>query len=289
MKKSNCKRNKYFSHFGVFLIPFLIMASLFMLPGKVMAQEGWGPGQDKWKFALGGFFPAVSTELKVDGSLVGDNLDLESLGFSDDDTLWRLDGYWRFAQKHRFTFGYYQFNRDGNIRLAEQIQIGDEIFDVGFLTESELNMGFYTLEYLYSFYQGEKWELAGGLGVYWVDLEFSMRAALDINNQPIAGGPVVESTDFNGPLPFLALNFEYYFTPKWLGILKAGYFQLEVGDFDGKLGTFGANLEYQFTKRWGLGAGYTGFIIDAALEDSNLRGNIEYKYHGIQLYGTLRF
>jgi hypothetical protein len=150
-------------------------------------------------------------------------------------------------------------------------------------------LDFYTIDYLYSFYQGEKWEIAGGLGFYWVGLDFSIGAALDINNNPILGGPVVESTDFNGPLPYLALSFEYYITPKWLAIFKGGYFQLEVGDIDGRLTTLGAKLEYQFTQRWGLGAGYDSFWIDVDIEDDNLKSNIEYNYHGLQVYGILRF
>jgi hypothetical protein len=253
------------------------------------ADEGYGPGQDKWKFQLGGFFPSTNTKLKIDGTQVGDNVDLEGLGLSDDDSIWRLDGYWRFAKKHRLEFGYYQFNRDGSRGLDEQITIGDEIFQVGFLVATELQLDFYTIDYLYSFYQGEKWEIAGGLGVYWVGLDFSIGAALDINNNPILGGPVVESTDFNGPLPYLALNFEYYITPKWLAIFKGGYFQLEVGDIDGRLTTLGAKLEYQFTKRWGLGAGYDAFRIDVDIEDDDLKSSIEYNYHGIQVYGILRF
>jgi hypothetical protein len=259
MKRSIWRGRNFLSDTGALVVGLYLMAALFMLPGKALAQEGYGPGQDKWKFQLGGYFPS------------------------------RLDGYWRFARRHRLGFGYYQFNRDASIRLAEELTIGDEIFEVGFLTATELDLGFYTIDYLYSFYQGEKWEISGGLGAYWVDLEFSIGASLDINNDPIFGGPVVESTDFNGPLPYLALVFEYYITPKWLAIIKGGYFQLEVGDIDGRLTNLGAKLEYQFTKMFGLGAGYDAFRIDADIEDRNLRSSIEYSYHGFQAYGILRF
>ena len=290
MKRSNWLGKNFFSGTGALVIPLFLMVALFMLPDKVMAQEGYGPGQDKWKFSLGAYFPSINTKLKIDGTEVGDNIDLENLvGLDDSDAIFRLDGYWRFAKRHRFGFGYYQFNREASIRLADDITIGDEIFEVGFLATTELNLGFYTIDYLYSFYQGEKWEISGGLGAYWVDLEFSMGASLDINNDPILGGPVVASTDFNGPLPYLALTFEYYITPKWLATFKAGYFQLSVGDIDGRLTNLGARLEYQFTRRWGLGTGYDSFRIDADIEDRNLKSTIEYSYHGFQLYGILRF
>ena len=144
-----------------------------------------------------------------------------------------------------------------------------------------------TIDYMYSLYQGEKWEISGGLGAYWVDLEFSILASLDINGNPITDG--YESTDFSGPLPYLALSFEYYITPKWLAIFKGGYFQLDVGDIDGRLTNLGAKLEYQFTQRFGLGLGYDAFRIDVDLVDGNLKSNIEYNYHGVQVYGILRF
>ena len=272
---------------GLFLLLFTIVSTGLLLPGSARAEEGYGPGQDKWKFALGGYFPSVDTKVKIDGTEIGDNLDLEGLGLSSDESLWRLDGYWRFAQKHRLAFGYYGFDRDGSIGISDQIEIGDIVIPVDAYVSTELKLDFYTIQYMYSYLQGEKWELSAGLGAYWVDLGFSIGATADINGNPI--GNFVESTDFNGPLPFLALGFEYYITEKWLAIVNGGYFQLEVGDIDGKMATVAAKLEYQFTKRWGLGVGYSGFKFDVDIEDNNLRSTIEYTYHGIQAYGILRF
>jgi hypothetical protein len=267
---------------------FAIVATGLLLPGLAKAQEGWGPGQDKWKFELGGYFPSIDTGMEVSGGVTGSDIDLEeSLGFSDDDTIWRLDGYWRFFKRHRLGFGYYGFKRDGSVILTEDLQIGDEIFGAGSQVSSELNLGFYTIDYMYSFYQGEKWEISGGVGVYWVDLEFSAAGYLIVNNAPVLDDYV--STDFNGPLPYLGLSFEYYITPKWLAIVKGGYFGLEVGDVDGSLANLGAKLEYQFTKTFGLGFGYDYFRIDVTIDDNSLKTDLLYKYHGVQAYGILRF
>ena len=132
------------------LYKLILLAFLISLPATAMAaDEGWGPGQDTWKFNLGGFFPAIDTGLQVNGVDIGDDIDIEdTLGFSDDDTIWRLDGYWRFFKKHRLSFGYHQFNREASATLDEQLEIGDEIFDVGASVSSELNMGFYPIDYI---------------------------------------------------------------------------------------------------------------------------------------------
>jgi len=293
MSREKRGKGKYWcsSLYGInilFVLILIMLAAGLALPGNASADEGYGPGQDKWKFELGGYFPATSTELRVDGIDPGNNLDLEDkLGFSDSDSIFRVDGYWRFFKQHRLGFGYYQFNRDGSAVLGEDIEIGDTIFNAGSGVYSELNLGFYTIDYMYSFVQGEKWEISGILGAYWVDVEFSAAAYLQVNGEPVLDA--YESTDFNGPLPHLGLVFEYYISPKWLVIAKGSYFQLEINDIDGKLTNLGAKLEYQFTKAFGLGLGYDYFRIDVTADDGALRSNIVYKYQGVQAYGILRF
>ena len=273
---------------GLLCIPFFMLTCMLLLPLNALADEGWGPGQDSWKFELGGYFPSTKTQLQVNGIDLGDDIDIEdTLGFSDSDAIFRLDGYWRFFKKHRLGFGYYQFNRDGSIVLEEDIEIGDTIFNAGSEVSSELNLGFYTIDYIYSFYQGEKWEISAFLGAHWIDVEFSAAAYLQVNDEPILDA--VESTDFNGPLPHLGLAFEYYITPKWLAIAKGSYFQLDINDIDGKLTNLGAKLEYQFTKTFGLGIGYDYFRIDVTARDKELSTDIVYNYHGLQAYGILRF
>ncbi|KPJ98637.1 MAG: hypothetical protein AMJ60_07600 [Desulfobacterales bacterium SG8_35] len=274
---------------GFLFLFFSAIATGLIMPGSAQAEdEGWGPGQDKWKFELGGYFPSIDTELQINGIDIGDELDLEDkLGFSNSDTIWRLDGYWRFFKRHRLGFGFYQFNRDGSRTLDDEIEIGDEVFPIGAQVNSELNLGFYTIDYLYSFYQGEKWEISGLIGAYWVDFKFSAAGKLAIGETEF--DEFFESTDFNGPLPHLGLAFEYYITPKWLAIVKGGYFQLSVADIDGKLLNLGAKLEYQFTRTFGLGVGYDSFRIDVTADDGELRSDIVYKYHGVQAYGILRF
>ena len=266
-----------------------LLAAGLLLPGNASAEEKeYGPGMDTLKFELGAYFPAIDTKLQVSGVDLGDDLDLENnLGFSDNDTIFRVDGYWRFFKRHRLGFGYYQLNRDASRRLDETIEIGDKVFDIGLQLDSELNMTFYTIDYIYSFYQGDKWEISGLLGAYWVDFEFSAAGYAMVNDEQVL--QQTENTDFSGPLPFVGLSFEYYITPKWLLIAKGGYFQLSVQDIDGKLLNLGAKLEYQLTRNVGLGLGYDYFRIDATATDGTKEADLLYIYQGVQAFGILKF
>ena len=291
MKKRTCQSDKYFSSLGVLFIPFLLLTCLFILPDKVMAQEGWGPGQDKWKFELGGYFPSIKSDMKVD---VGDDrIDLENfLGLSEDETVWRLDGYWRFAKKHRLGFGYYGLRRDATHGFSDDIDIGGQEWPIGAYVSTELDMDFFTLAYAYSFYQNEKWEIAGTLGAYWVKVQTTIALAAALDNgvdPPLAASDRFESETVEAPLPLIGLSFDYYITPKWMATFKGGYFQLSLDQFSGRILNLGAKLEYQFTKMFGLGLGYDSFRLNVEAEDTGDTAEIEYKYHGIQLYGVLRF
>ena len=279
---------------GLFLLFFTIVSTGLLLPGTAKAEEGYGPGTDRFKINIGAYFPAVSTDLQV--GLGDGTIDLEeTLGLSEDETVGRLDGYWRFAKKHRLGFGYYSLNRDASTYLSAELPIGGG-WPAEALIASDLTLDFYQLNYMYSFYQGEKWEIGGTIGAYWVRAETTLFLAASITNPnppppELIAGDLYENDTFEGPLPLIGLAFEYYITPKWMMTLKGGYFQLTINDYKGRIANLGASVEYQFTKTFGLGLGYDGFALKLEAEDSNSNdfASIEYKYHGVQLYGILRF
>ena len=278
---------------GLFLLLFIIVSTGLLLPDSANAEEGYGPGTDKWKFELGAYFPAVNTDLTINTGDQEINVE-DVLKLSENEIVGRLDGYWRFARKHRLAFGYYRLNRDTRTALDVNLEIGDEIWYAGALVDSDFTMDFYQLSYLYSFYQGEKWEIAGFLGAYWVRVETTIALAAEMSNpfpppDFIGTSERFESDTFEGPLPLLGLSFDYYITPKWMATLKGGYFQLTINDYRGRLTNLGAKLEYQFTKTFGLGLGYDAFRLEVEAEDADGFAKVEYKYHGVQLYGILRF
>jgi hypothetical protein len=300
MKRSNWWGKNFFSGTGALVIPLFLMASLFILQGTAMASEGgWGPGQDRWKFQLGGYFPSINSDMQIE--INDTDIDLEEkLGLDENDALWRVDGYWRFARKHRLKFGYYGFDREASKSLVEDLTIGDEVWYAGAFVKTDWTMDYYTLSYLYSFYQGEKWEIAGYLGAYWVRLKVALALAAALDRPPLGnlppGGPEdlligdrVESESFEGPLPLLGLSFDYYITPKWMASFKAGYFQLSIDQFKGRLLNLGANIEYQFTRMFGLGLGYDSFNLNLEAEEKGSFAGVDYRYHGVQVYGILRF
>ena len=284
---------------GLFLLFFTVVSAGLFLPGSVNAEEGYGPGTDRFKIELGGYFPSISTDLTFEKGDQEISLE-DTLGLGDDDAVWRLDGYWRFAKRHRLGFGYYSLNREETRAISTDFDIGGETWYAGALVATEFDFDFYTLKYMYSFYQGEQWEISGGLGAYWVRVTGSLVLAAALDRPPTGnlppGGPEdllvgdrFESETFEGPLPYLALGFEYYITPKWLTSFYGGYLQLKINDYEGRILNAGAKIEYQFTKLFGLGLGYDAFGLKVDSDNDDDFSSIEYTYHGVQVYGILRF
>jgi hypothetical protein len=287
-KTGVCSKSVHYGRTGLLLLFFVMLSTGLASSGFASDDVGSGPGKDRFKVYLGGYFPASNTNVKVD---IGDNeIDLEKvLGLSDNSSIFRLDGYWRFAKKHRLAFAYYSLNRDTSKYLEDTFNFDDKEWTVGALVATDLSLDFYQIKYLYSFFQGEKWEIAGSLGGYWVKADLDVFAAASVNNATIVGQQTSESVE--GPLPLIGLTFDYYITPKWLATVKGGYFQLSIDDIDGKLANIGASVEYQLTKYFGLGLGYDYFEIEVKSDSSGDVdiSKIDYKYHGAQVFGILRF
>ncbi len=272
----------------------VLFASIILCAASALANEDSPVGKDKFKLSIGAFLPAIDSELKVNSKKIGrgTSIDLESdLGFDDDVSLGRIQMYWRFAKKHRLYFGYYGFDRDALHTLQKDIVIGDKIFSVGAELYSNWEIDFVYASYGYSFFQGEKWELSGSLGLYYLDTVVTFRGAASIIGGPFGGisGELTEEAGLDLPIPLFGLAAEYYITPKWRALVKVSYFTISFDEWDGSIFDASAFLEFLFHKNFGIGAGYSYFDADVERERERRIGQLDYQYSAVQIYGIWHF
>jgi len=276
------------------IISILIITAVLFSANLALASDESPVGKDKFKLSLGAFFPAIDSQVKIDSKEFGEGteIDLEDdLGFDEDVNLGRIEGYWRFAPKHRLYLGYYGFDRDAQHAIEEEIEWDDKVFVVGAELKSKWDVDFIYAKYGYSFFQGEKWELSGSLGLYYLDTVLTVRGEARIENggegEVSAEITVEESLDL--PIPLFGLTAEYFITPKWRVIGNVSYFTISIGEWDGSLFDFSANLEYLFHKNFGIGLGYLYFEADVERDRGEKVSHLDYKYQGVQVYGIWRF
>jgi hypothetical protein len=262
---------------------------LFSLPQISMADE-WNLDERPWeKFGanIGVFISAVDSTLRF-GSGIGVDLDVEDfLGLDTSNTVFRADALWRFTanRRHRVDFSWFSLNRSGDTNALDDIKVevdGEEIvIPAGTELESFLDFDIYQLTYCYSFFQDDRIDLAAGLGLYVMPINFGFKATGIIDEEG--------EESFTAPLPVVSLSMDIALTPQWFIRTGGQVFYLEYEKFTGSIMKFDAALEYNPWEHVGIGVGFDtlGVRVEAEGEDwpgIDLNGKLDFNYAGLQLY-----
>ena len=248
---------------------------------------------EKFSANFGVFLSAMDTSFRI-GSGSGLDIDLEeTLDLDTSTVVFRTDALWRFTKNrhHRLDFTWFSLNRDGSRQIDENITFenknGDTItIEAGTKVKSNFDLDVYELAYRYSFIQDDRLDLAAGIGLYFMPINYSMQASGTVEKNG--------SENFNAPLPALGLRMDVAITPKWFVRTGAQAFYIEYDKFKGSLLEFRAAVEYNPWQHVGIGLGFDSLAIQLEADgedwpEADFKGNVDFKYMGLQLYLRLFF
>jgi len=261
--------------------PLLVQAeepSEPQLPEKLMLRGGWA-------YVFG-----ATANVSKGGPLlgVGTNVDLtNTLGVDSSTDAFRLDGLYRFNDRHAIGLSWYRVGLSGTKSLNEQIQINDQVIAAGASTTTSLNFNIWRLLYNYSFYRNDKVELGVSPGLYMMQTKFNFAAQGTITS-PTTG--TFSATSVNEqltlPLPSIGLVANFNITPKLQFQSRYDFFYLTINDYTGSMFEFYAGLEYRLMKHFAMGAAFDR--LTAELRGSGNQGfNINFSYNLLYIYATL--
>ena len=237
---------------------------------------------DTFSLRVGGFLVRDSNiEFHLDSTTraVGTTVDAgRILGMPNSDDVVRVDGYFRFAERHRVDFGWYGLQFEGTRTIDEDIDVGDRVFTIGQTLNSRLRVNTYLVGYSYSFYRTKKAEMGLGVGLQVQDI--NLRLAL-------VDGTETESRKVTAPLPVFGFRLDYAITPRLTTHGSLQLFVIDYGAYEGRLVDFGLDLEYRLFRNLALGVGYNAYLLDLSAEGKRFRGEINYHFQGALLYGRL--
>jgi len=240
---------------------------------------------DRFKIQIGSYYvKETNTEVSINSDIggIGTTIDMKrDLGTDDQLTIPRIDGYYRFNDKHRIDFSWFQVARKGRKTIDIEILINGTTYAANSIVDSKIKTNFYKLAYAYSFYRSPKVELSfsAGLNI----LEYS----LTIDN--LSSGQK-EAADVIAPLPVFGLRMDYALTPKWLIHYRFETFYIELSDeFRGSLIDSELGVEYRLLHNIGVGIGFTNFIVDAKVKSSSYTGGLNDLYRGVNVYASAYF
>ena len=205
----------------------------------------------------------------------------QDLGGEDSATIPRIDGYYRFNDRHRLDFSSFAIDRNGEKTLAGALTIGDENFIFDETIVSVLKYSLIKLGYAYSFYHSPSVELSltAGLNITGYDFNFSLD-----------DGSRLSTNGVSAPLPMFGLRMGYAINSNWSVNYISETFFIEIDDtFKGTFLNYELNLEYKFDNKFALGAGLVRSSIDLEVDDSDWSGGIVDSYQGALLYAAYYF
>ena len=249
---------------------------------------------EKWSLEFGGFIASTDTSFRL-GSGAGVDIDLEELLDMDaTNYVYRLAGSWRFSKnrKHSLGLNWFALRRSGETTIGQDIEIPDQDGDgmttipAGTKVESYFDIDVYQANYSYSFFMDERVDLSANFGLYIMPINFGLEATglIDANGD----------AKFTAPLPVLGLSFDFALTPKWFIRSGTQIFYLQYENYTGGILATHAGIEYKPWKHFGIGLGADTFRLKAEADgedypEIDFKGNFEFNYVGLVLYGRISF
>ena len=244
---------------------------------------------DKFRIALGGYtIPSMDSTVSLTDAELGAGASIspqDTLGLKTEQTVFRLDGYYRFNNRHALTYSWYSIRSDGNKTIEEEFTWIDEngntiTIPIGARASTQMDYDIFKLGYLWSFYHSSKVELAAGAGLH------ITKVSIGLNVDDTSQGQTVEEKDVSTtvPLPVLSFGLTYGVTPKFHWYLKSEVFAIAIDDWEGVYTDGSLGIEYRFWKNVGLGTGFGTNSLKVTEKTGEYKFSFDNRISGLVFY-----
>ena len=249
--------------------------------------------QHKYAIWLGGFFPSLDSEVRLDSDMgsPGDGLDFEdTLGLDDNKSVFFGGVRWRWPERHMLEFELIQLNRHGEVAAtSESLDIGDYEVQIGAQVNTVFDVTIGRLTYGYTAIATGKsvLNLKAGLHIAGLDTVLQLGGAVFKDGVPVGnpGTIIEEGGGINAPLPHFGVSYGYLISPRVAFRAQALLFAIKLNDYHGTLLDFDVDILYQPGQRFGMGAGIRYFRTTVEdHSDDKLNGKFLYEYVGPVIY-----
>jgi len=245
---------------------------------------------DPFHFSLGTFVVGTDTRVRVNGqATVGDEIDLEQVFGASDTNRFRLDGYWRFADRHKVRFLWFDWRFSAERAIEEEISFEGEAYPVGANVDCDSDFSVYELAYEYAFLRRQRYEITGSLGVHYTTFAVGLDAMVEVDDDPAARRTLSNEASVDAPLPVLGLRALWRVGHDFWLDASAQYFALSIDDYSGSLRDYRIALVWQPRTYLGVGVGYNSFTVDVRLDRPDYRGSLDWTYYGPQVFVSASF
>jgi len=244
---------------------------------------------DPFQLSLGSFVLNSDTKVRLDGDTsIGTDIDWEETFGDEDATRFRIDGHWRFADRHKLRWLWFSMDRSDSTTIDRDIEWGGEVFPVDAKVKGDFSFDIYELAYEYAFVRRDSYELTGSFGLHYADLSLSLLAKASTSGGTLEGD-IKQEASVGAPLPAFGLRGLWTLPHNFYIDASAQYFALSIDEYDGSLTDYKVVVTWQ-PKPWlGVGLGYNQFGVDVDVDADNFNGSLDWTYRGPMLFYSAVF
>ena len=270
-------------------IIFLIASSYVQT--SFSAEQDTPTKRETFQVSLGWSVSTYDTDIELSSKNLPIRIPIDfedDLNFDNQLDFGFIGGHWRFAERHRIRIEYGAFTRKTGKTLEKNIQINDNIIELGASIKSELKTTIYDIDYIYSIYQRPNLEIGLTLGVYWIKTDFNLDASGFVRNAD--GGDrefdaeYSNKEDLDAPLPLIGARLRYQMTPRWNLTVAARYLSVEIGDYDGRVAGALLAVDYMFSKKFGAGLSVGSLDLKVDADRGSFDGQLNMNPKGVQAF-----
>ena len=248
--------------------------------------------EDRFNLSVGWYTPGFSTDAAIGvAGIVGTLIRLEDdVGLDEEKSSGRLDGFYRFNEKHAIDFSYLVLDRNGGSILDKRIEFNGVIFNVGARTRSTFDSELLRISYRYSFFRNDKIDtgVTAGLSTYSWDFSIEGDATVDDG----MGGTMVQFAKANKhlvtPIPTVGIFLSHALRHNVIFRFIGQFLDVRIGDIEGRLTDAKGTVDWFFSKHVGVGVGLatTGISVRQTGTDPF---RVDYRYGGAMVYFGFAF
>jgi hypothetical protein len=264
-----------------------MIAKIGLVIGLLILTPAWAFAQaeldDRFSIGLGAFFTDRDTNTQLNSDTLGPGTEIDfedDLGLDSSDSVFRLDGHYRFNEKHRVNFSIFDLSRDSSATIQRDIQFGDEIFLVDTVVSTNFDLRINKLAYTYSVMQRDHGYLGVSIGIHIADSKIGLSEE-DLGQ--------TENRSVTAPLPVFGLKGEYEFTDRLTLNASGELLVVEINNVEGSLVDLYLDINYQIMEHVAIGLGFNSVDLDVDADKSDFSGTLDWRYDGALLFFKLDF
>lgn len=182
----------------------------------------------------------------------------QDFDFGGDELVPRAEGMFKFGDRHRLLFNYFNYDKDRRETLNEAISFDDITIPAGSFAKAEAKFEVASAVYDYAVVETPTTSLGLQIGVEYAKLEGKVYAEAGADRYEDRAGD-------DGYAPVVGARWTASPNDRWRFVVQGQYLDADWGDFgdyEGDISRANALAEYRFTQNFGAYVGYDWFKID---------------------------